>query len=160
MSDHATHRFHGLPSLSQADPCASSILVDELDARPLQHRFNHGQRRFARKAATSVCSRRASRRDDRDSDGSEGGRTSGAALMDCRSRCTDSRSRAARWGGSGAASTTSPATIERCSVPATRTQLNSRGGPRSPPPRNSRIRFVSMPTCRRLANGATPCVPM
>ena len=40
---------------SQADPCASSILVDELDARPLQHRFN----------PTSVCSRRVSRSDDR-----------------------------------------------------------------------------------------------
>jgi len=63
MSDHATHRFRGLPSLSQADPCASSILVDELDARPLQHRFN----------PTSVCSRRVSRSDDRGSDGSEAG---------------------------------------------------------------------------------------
>ena len=37
---------HRICALSQADPCASSILVDELDARPLQHRFNHGQRRF------------------------------------------------------------------------------------------------------------------
>jgi hypothetical protein len=29
--------------------------------------------------------------------------------------------------------------IERCSVPATRTQLNSRVGPRSPPPWNSPV---------------------